>query len=90
MNRDHLRMCIVKRWIPRQFITDENGEVAKSAGNALVDPFTNKWTDDFEVPAWFHTWGIEGDEGQTRTVGIVEYNDGTVVVLDADKIKFTY
>ena len=47
---------------------------------------------NFIYEGFFHEWGLNSEVYQegiaTKTVGIVEESDGSIVVLDPDDIKF--
>lgn len=53
---------------------------------------TGKWSDDFQRVGRFHQWGldfIEGDNGfSSYSVGLIEFEDGSIESLRPDNFKF--
>lgn len=77
-----MRKCIVQRWIPQVWITkegDPNNTRQLAPGTGCI----SGW-----LPATFHMWGVEGDEGATTSVAIVEFEDGTVDLINTHRFKF--
>lgn len=58
-----------------------------------ICPTTRKAIHDFEHrPAFFHAWGVssceDSDGNMTDSYAIVEYDDGTVELVEPHMIKF--
>lgn len=77
-----MRRVKFRRWIPRQ--------LERLEGNTYdtVVKGTSKYEDDFNGVGLFHQWGQEGDQDGNYPVGIVELEDGSIVSIKSDYIRF--
>lgn len=76
-----MRDCLIKTWIPAEYYRDENGiEKIKEKG---------KYEAGFTKPAKFHKWISNTDQDNDfHLSAVVEYQDGSIDVVDYTKIKF--
>lgn len=87
-----MRKVLFKKWIPLEYLRDENGEVRTTErGEYLPDPNTKCWS-DYIHEGIFHQWANAYEEFETGagnyTVALIEIEDGTIVEILPTNVKF--
>ena len=54
----------------------------------IYDYKKKSYTNVENVEGYFHTWGLDVEEGESYSVGLVELEDGSMVSVVPDYIKF--